>query len=73
MPRSRFVHECHLSVILLVLFVVTCIEKRPAKPGSKAVPVLGRGMTNICICAVKVGTFEIFLSRSFFNAGDHKQ
>ena len=61
----------HFPVILW--FVVTCVEKWPAEPVSKAVTVLGREMTNIFICALKVGTFETLLSRSFFNAGDHKQ
>ena len=35
-------------------------------PGSKAVIVLGREVTNICICAFKVGSFGSVLSRSFF-------
>ena len=35
-------------------------------PGSKAVTVLGRVVTNICICAFKVGSFGSLLSRSFF-------
>ena len=61
----------HFLVILW--FVVTCVEKWPAEPVSKAVSVLGREMTNIFICALKVGTFKTLLSRSFFNAGDHKQ
>ena len=61
----------HLPEILL--FMVTCVEKRPAELSSKAFPVLGREMTNIFICAFKVGTFEILLSRSFLYAGDHEQ
>ena len=61
----------HFPVILW--FVVTCVEKWLAEPVSKAVTALGREMANIFICALKVGTFETLLSRSFFNAGDHKQ
>ena len=49
------------------------LKKWPAEPDSKAVNVMGREMTNIFICAFKVGSFETLLSGSFFNAGDWEQ
>ena len=73
---SRFLHEWPMttgSLPAILLFVVTWVEKWPAKPESKAVNVMGIEMTNIFICAFKVSTFEILLSGSFFNAGDWEQ
>ena len=52
-------------VTIYPLFLVTWVEKNDL-PGSKAVTVLGREVTNICICAFKVGSFKSLLSRSFF-------
>ena len=55
MPIGRFLHEWPFTL---------CWKND--LPGSKAVTVLGREVTNICICAFKVGSFGSLLSRSFF-------
>ena len=46
--------------------VLTDLSWKNDLPGSKAVTVLGREVTNICVCAFKVGSFGSLLSRSFF-------
>ena len=46
--------------------VLSHVSYKNDLPGSKAVTVLGREVTNICICAFKVGSFGSLLSRSFF-------
>ena len=46
--------------------VFTDLSWKNDLPGSKAVTVLGREVTNICVCAFKVGSFGSLLSRSFF-------
>ena len=65
-----------VSIILYCLWLITMSDHLPAVftdlswkndlPGSKAVTVLGREVTNICVCAFKVGSFGSLLSRSFF-------
>ena len=72
MPSDRFLHEWPFTRDSIVHGHLSW-KKSLAEPDSKAVNVMGREMTNIFICAFKVGSFETLLSGSFFNAGDWEQ